>query len=363
MLTTLNTTHTITPKILIRCIKAAFVVMQPIMVWGPPGIGKSDIIFQIGQKMGREVIDVRLATWDPTDLKGIPYLDTTNNVMMWAPSGELPSDPDSTAILFLDELPNTAPSVQNAAYQLILNRRIGKYVLPKNVLIVAAGNREGDRGQVHRMLAPLASRFTHYELAVSYDDWFEYAINANWHSGVIGYLEYSKGSLFKFDPLGSGYTFQCPRTWGFVDKFLKLNDISPDEEVLAANIYGSIGDGGASAFLAHRKLCCQLPNPTDIITGKNKEKLKITEVSAQWSLLINLCQELKHIESNITEEEVWNSYLDNFIVYVMDNFEPEMIVMSFRLVMMTYTIDIDVIKVKSFSKFYSQYGRKYIINK
>jgi len=134
---------------------------RPVMIWGPPGIGKSDIIAQIGQKLDREVIDLRLLLMEPTDLRGIPYYNKSQNKMDWAPPVDLPSDPKSTAILFLDEL-NAAPmATQAAAYQLILNRRIGTYVLPKGVSVVAAGNRESDKGVTYRMPSPLANRVIH----------------------------------------------------------------------------------------------------------------------------------------------------------------------------------------------------------
>ena len=141
----------------LACIKA----QRPVMLWGPPGIGKSEIIEQIGKDTKRNVIDLRLLLLEPTDLRGIPYFNSKENKMDWAPPVDLPSDPKDTSILFLDEI-NAAPqSVQAAAYQLILNRRIGTYILPEGVSIVAAGNRESDRGVTYRMPSPLANRMLH----------------------------------------------------------------------------------------------------------------------------------------------------------------------------------------------------------
>ena len=123
---------------LTHCIK----LQRPIMMWGAPGIGKSDIVKQIADAQKREVVDIRLPLWEPTDIKGIPYYNAKENNMVWASPAELPTDPESTAIVFLDELNSAAPAVQAAAYQLILNRRVGQYHLPKGVSIVAAGNRD-----------------------------------------------------------------------------------------------------------------------------------------------------------------------------------------------------------------------------
>ena len=112
---------------LTHCIK----LQRPIMMWGAPGIGKSDIVKQIADAEGREVIDIRLPLWEPTDIKGIPYYNSKENNMVWASPAELPTDPKSKAIVFLDELNSAAPAVQAAAYQLILNRRVGQYHLPE----------------------------------------------------------------------------------------------------------------------------------------------------------------------------------------------------------------------------------------
>ncbi len=146
-----------------RAFKANKGIGRPIFIWGPPGIGKSDIIKQMGEDLDAHVIDIRLSLWEPTDIKGIPYFDSDNGKMSWAPPIELP-DADMAKkhkkiILFMDEMNSAAPAVQAAAYQLVLNRRVGTYYLPDNVLIVAAGNRESDKGVTYRMPAPLANRF------------------------------------------------------------------------------------------------------------------------------------------------------------------------------------------------------------
>ena len=80
------------------------------------------------------------------------------------------------------------PSVQAAAYQLVLNKRIGQYNLPTNVKIVAAGNRETDRGVTYRMPSPLANRFRHINMEVNFEDWSIWATNNKVHQDVIGYL-------------------------------------------------------------------------------------------------------------------------------------------------------------------------------
>ena len=188
------------PKAARKAIRKAIIKHRPTFLWGPPGIGKSDLVKQIGTELDREVIDVRLALWEPTDIKGIPYYNSDAGKMVWAPPAELPTNPESTAIIFLDELNSAPPAVQAAAYQLVLNRRVGTYELPAGVDVVAAGNREGDRGVTYRMPAPLANRFVHLEMKVDFDDWQEWATANKVHPEVVGYVSFAKQDLNDFDP-------------------------------------------------------------------------------------------------------------------------------------------------------------------
>ena len=143
----------------------AMLANRPLFIWGPPGIGKSELVESItysGSLGNAAMLDLRLALMEPTDLRGYPFRNPETNQMEWAPPADLPTAEFAaqydTVVLFLDELNSAPPSVQAAAYQLVLNRRIGQYVLPKNVRIIAAGNRETDRGVTFRMPAPLANR-------------------------------------------------------------------------------------------------------------------------------------------------------------------------------------------------------------
>ena len=159
---TLNVRAKNVKPIILRALK----VNRPIFIWGAPGIGKSELVQGIvdqGELGNALMIDMRLALLEPTDLRGYPFRNPETNTMEWSPPSDLPSqdlaDSYDNVVLFLDELNSAPPSVQAAAYQLVLNRRIGQYILPDNVRIIAAGNRETDRGVTYRMPAPLANRF------------------------------------------------------------------------------------------------------------------------------------------------------------------------------------------------------------
>jgi hypothetical protein len=351
----MSANRTVSPNEAKAAVRFAMKVNRPVFMWGPPGIGKSDIVKQIGDEQGRDVIDVRLSLWEPTDIKGIPYYNTQLNTMSWAPPQELPSDPESTAILFLDELNSAAPATQAAAYQLILNRRVGTYKLPKGVSIVAAGNRETDKGVTYRMPAPLANRFVHLELRTDYEDWLNWATLNRIHEQVVGYVGFAKQDLYDFDPKGASRSFATPRSWSFVSEL--LSDETLPENTLTDLIAGAIGEGLAVKFMAHRKVAKQMPKPEDILNGKI-DKISIKEISAMYSLTISMCYELQTADEKKAKN--WDAMADCFFKFMMDNFPTELTVMGAKVALTNYNLPFDASKLVHFDKFHDKFG-KYII--
>ena len=344
---------------ILRCFKNK----RPVFLWGPPGIGKSEVVAALTEELGGHMIDLRLGQMEPTDIRGIPFFNKNNEKMDWAPPIDLPDEELASqypiVVLFLDEMNSAAPAVQAAGYQLILNRRIGKYVLPDNVVIVAAGNRESDKGVTYRMPTPLANRFVHLEIRKDFDSWFNWAVGQNIHQDVVGYLTYAKQDLMEFDPKSASRAFATPRSWTFVSQFLEDDDITDDE--LTDLIAGTVGEGLAVKFMAHRKVSGQMPNPTDVLAGKVKE-LKIKEVSAMYSLTISMCYELQEQYKKSGKDKLadWHKQADNFLAFMMENFTTELVVMGARVALTTYNLPMVPGKMSHFDEFHKRFG-KYII--
>jgi hypothetical protein len=278
--------------------------------------------------------------------------------MNWAPPIELPdaamAAKHNKIVLFMDEMNSAAPAVQAAAYQLVLNRRVGTYTLPDNVFIVAAGNREADKGVTYRMPAPLANRFVHLEMAVDWDDWFSWAADNRIHKDVVGFLTFSKKDLYDFDPKSGSKAFATPRSWSFVSELLFDDD--EDEGTLTDLAAGAIGEGLAIKFMAHRKVASKLPNPPDILSGKVK-KMDTKEISAMYSLTVSLCYELK--DASDKKAKHWNDQVNNFFQFIMDNFETELVVMGTKLALTQYQLPLDPDEINCFDEFHKKFG-KYI---
>lgn len=408
-----------------RLIRVCMAKKRPVFLWGPPGIGKSELVEQLGKQMDRPVIDMRMLLLDPTDVKGIPYYNTSKNTMEWAPPGELPvvttgediaaaeaklqdlrdrlpegaadnltqtellqveravSNAEENlkqlegaaemqnAILFLDELVAAPPSVQAAAYQLILNRRVGQYQLPDGIDMVAAGNRETDKAVSYKMPTPLANRFIHLEMEADFDSWQRWAINSGVHPDVVGYLSDKKQDLMDFNPKNVGKAFPTPRSWVFVSDLLYAQkDFNLDNTDLGILIEGTIGPGTKMEFMNHLKYSARLPKVEDVLTGKvtTLDKEVKSEISAHYALTVAMCYELQRqfkLANDASNEEhdskTAHAAADYYFAFIMDNFKQEMCVLGAQTLLREYGVKFSPGKMKNFSKFHAKFG-EYIID-
>jgi hypothetical protein len=238
----------------------------PVMVWGPPGVGKSQIVGAIATRHRVPIVDLRLAQMEPTDLRGIPFREGRH--VVWAPPALLPdaSRHGQRGILFLDEITSAVPTVTAAAYQLILDRRLGEYRVPDGWAIFAAGNRHGDRGVTYTMPAPLGNRFAHYEIEADLDDWVAWAHAHGIDPRLVGFLRFRPDLLFDFDPNRSGPAFPSPRSWEFASR--ALGKFGHDSALLAESLKGSVGTAAGLAARAYIDHVDRLPDIAAVAAGR-----------------------------------------------------------------------------------------------
>ena len=372
--TTLTESRTVTIEAARREIEICARLKRPVFLWGPPGIGKSELIAQITESLGGKMYDLRLALMDPSDLKGVLYYNPAVGNAMWNAPPDLPSKAEASeypiTVLFLDEMNSAAPATQAAAYQLVLNRKIGTYELPDNCVIVAAGNRDTDRGVTYRMPKPLANRFVHLQLRVDFESWQNWAIDNQIHPDVLAYITCNKGDLFQFDPASHSVSFATPRSWVFVSQLLSED---PNETELNDLVAGTVGEGIGLKFGAHRRVAAQMPNPSHILQGKVNE-LKNKDLGAKYSLTISLCYELKASYDNRgggkdkngnermkeTDANLWHKEIDNVLRFILDHMDTELQVMFVSMIMKNYKLPMRTSKLTNYSEFHNRNGN-YII--
>lgn len=261
--------HTISPNSLKQEIKINMRAEINTMIWGGPGIGKSDIPQQIADSLNVPLLDFRANLFDPVDVRGIPYLKQhtadSQKFTSWAVPDVFPiveRDGDQ-GILFIDELPTAPPATQNAFLQLLLTREIGDYKMPKGWSIISAGNELTDSASVYQMPTPVRNRLAHYKLQPTLDDWVEWAHQNNINSNIIAFIQYRPNLLNLFS--ADEYAFPTPRSWSFVSKKLAMQPSDIENDQMFFGVSSLVGDGPAGEFIAFQEIASKLPNIDDII--------------------------------------------------------------------------------------------------
>lgn len=247
------------PSQIMAALRAMVLALRPVFLWGPPGIGKSQIFAKVAVDLGRELRDVRATLLDPVDLRGLPVLDKATRMTSWFPPAFLPTEGEG--ILLLDELNAAAPSVQTACLQLILDRRVGEYILPEGWVAMAAGNRVTDGATGTRMSSALSNRFVHLEMAPDLDDWSAWAMAAGIDPVLIAFLRFRPNLLHEHS--SKERAFPTPRSWEFVGEITKAG--VGDRMIELALIEGAVGQGAATEFVAFLDLYRKLPSIDAII--------------------------------------------------------------------------------------------------
>lgn len=261
------TAISITPKQANDLLDHHISTAMPCMIWGPPGVGKSQIVKQAARRAfeskaggARWFIDLRGPTIDALDIRGLPTVE--NMITVFAQSGLLPiagRDADHGAI-FLDELPGADPMVQKAFLELSLDRTVGEYCLPDGWVIIAAGNRMQDRAGVGRFNSALADRFSHYTMTVNVNAWSEHAVTSGWPAELVAFIRFRDELLHDFDP--DRLVNATPRAWEMAIPAF-TSGLAPDLELIA--LAGTVGEGPAAEFIGFLKIWRSLPSPDAIL--------------------------------------------------------------------------------------------------
>ncbi|MGV3634604.1 MAG: AAA family ATPase, partial [Pseudorhodoplanes sp.] len=183
---------------------------QSFLLLSPPGVGKSEMVFQAAAEAGlpcRSLLGTQIA---PEDVSGVPKIVGERSV--FCPPRLLLPESAQSFCLFLDELPACAPDVQKAFYSLLLERRLGEHALPAGTWVVAAGNRQQDRALVRAMSSALVNRVTILNLRVDVSEWQDWAHKSGIRSDIRNYIAFMPDALMREVP-HEPQPFSTPRAW------------------------------------------------------------------------------------------------------------------------------------------------------
>jgi len=278
-----------------------------VMLWGPPGVGKSQGVRQIAREITEQtgkrvdVTDVRLLLFNPVDLRGIPTANADKTLAVWLRPKifQMDESDDVINILFLDEISAAPQSVQAAAYQITLDRTVGEHRLPDNCIVLAAGNRVTDRSVAYTMPKALANRLCHLEIASDNKSWHEWAVGAGIHDAVLGFLDYNPSMLMGFGTVSDELAFPTPRSWEMVSNI--LNHVSDNAGEVIALISGCVGDLAAYEFLTWCEVYRKIPSVESVFAGN------ATGIPTRPETLFALSAQIStHAQKHHTKAEVKN---------------------------------------------------------
>jgi MoxR-like ATPase len=258
---------------------------QSVHLWGAPGIGKSDIVRSIAKSLGWKLIEFRANLREPVDCRGIPVADLASGVTKWLVPDELPrADRDGEfGILFLDELNTASPQMQAALFQLVLERRLGDYVLPDGWTIIAAGNRVSDRAAAQRMPTALRNRFAHIYITPDVDAWVIWANANNVAPEMVAFVRLRRELLHRM-PKGDENAFPTPRSLTRA-----AEHVDAPEDVRRDLIASHVGDDVASEIDGFIRLYHSIGSLENILVNPDTATLP-TEPSQRYAVCTGLAR-------------------------------------------------------------------------
>jgi len=256
------------PSKLYEALHALIGERVPLHIWGACGVGKSQIVSHVANDLDYDFLDVRAVQLDPVDLRGLPRI--AEDQTEWVPPKFLPTS--GKGILFLDELTSAPQMTQAGCYQLVLDRKLGEYLLPEGWVVIAAGNPASERGVHFAMPRPLRNRFVHLDLEPDLDDWSKWALKAQVRPEIIAFLRFKPDLLHTVDATPDSNAWPTPRSWEMASHVLsgiarrqKTQLLSGTSEFEAQLLDGTVGPAAASEFIAFLRLFRQLPSIDEIL--------------------------------------------------------------------------------------------------
>ena len=254
-------------------------------LWGPPGVGKSQIIAQIAKELKMKFVDIRLAQFEPSEIRGIPQVK--DGVTKWARADFLPMSTEPTILMF-DEFSCAEPAVQNAALRIVLDRTLDNWEAPANTRIILAGNRREDFAYINEPSVPFKTRLVNFIVEPSLQDWKTFAKDTGVATQVISFLDYQPDLLLKLMP--DQYASPTPRTWVMLstiltgalgDKWMNIDKRSL--HVVNDLTYACVGEGAAVSFVAYFETFAKVDVRAIVEDGRIPDSFKSMELSSQYA--------------------------------------------------------------------------------
>jgi hypothetical protein len=269
----------------VEALGVAVAAQVPVLLWGPPGSGKTSAIRAMADVMGWPCQTVIASIREPSDFAGLPVVGDDGRVRFAPPQWAYDLAAEGRGLLFLDEISTAPPAVQAALLRVVLERVVGDLALPDGVVVVAAANPPEQSADGWDLSAPLANRFCHLDWTVDANAFAE-GITGGFAPPVVpplpaawrAQLPLARGLVSAFvkvrpalacappdDAAAAGRGWPSPRTWEMAAHLWTAGgEAGVGADVRAALVRGALGDGAGVEFLSWVQEM-DLPDPEAVL--------------------------------------------------------------------------------------------------
>ncbi|MDP8976243.1 MAG: MoxR family ATPase [Actinomycetota bacterium] len=256
----------------------------PVLLWGPPGTGKTSAVRAMADAMGWPCETVIASIREPSDFAGLPVV-SGDQVHFAAPRWARRLADSGGGLLFLDEISTAPPAVQAALLRVVLERVVGDVDLPDGVVVVAAANPPEQTADGWDLSAPLANRFCHLSWDVEAQT-FAQGMAGGWpaphrpslpedwesrlphfRSLIAAFVTVRPGLTCEVptDAARAGRGWPSPRTWDMASRlWTAAMAAGASTEAETALVTGAVGDGaGVELLMWHEEM--DLPDPEALL--------------------------------------------------------------------------------------------------
>lgn len=268
-----------------RALAVCIAARIPVILWGPPGQGKTSVIREIADQQGRHLEVLLASIREPQDFAGLPSI-SDGRAQLVPPDWALRLAQVENGILFTDEVNTAPPSVQAALLRVSLDRVAGDCDLGADTSIIAAANPPEQAADGWDLAPPLANRFCHipwelpadvvrdglvgrwrhYDLPESTAEAVDDAVRRE-RVSVAGFLTARPDMLTVLPKAAAeqGRAFPTPRSWDMTATLSGwVTATGQDEGVRRVLVRGCLGPGASTEFLTYRE-SLDLPDPETVL--------------------------------------------------------------------------------------------------
>jgi hypothetical protein len=306
----------------LRCLKEMPLDVS-IMLRAMHGVGKSSIVKQHAKREGVQFHDIRLSQNDVGDVKGFPNPNTAEGIMEFLKAYWWPRDMESKGILLFDELNRAKKDVQQAVFEICLDRRLDGVPLPPGWRVVACINADPIY-QVTPMDVALEDRWFMIDFEPTVQDWLDWATSNGVHPAVIQYIDSNRGQL---DPpianMEPGKIYPSRRSWEFLSATMQSMNLLEENDqngFFTEVAVGWVGTLAGPSFVQWAVNNFKTLSPRDVLLNlpelRSEVEEKIGNIEIVGSLSNGVLREFQEMDLSVEDKEVVIGNLRSFFLMV-----------------------------------------------